>query len=108
MPAVTQRLPFLKRYPMDGPLFEELLRYQRAMLRKPGDRAASWRFDYDFYHYFQAVTDRDHQPLAKKETVLTVRPKTVYDDIRDYARETVWYGRRRGATVYRGSELSAE
>ena len=31
--------------------------------------------------------------------------KKEYEDIPEYARETVWFGRRKGATVYRGKEL---
>ena len=106
--CMEELLPYLKRYPIDEGLFEEMLRYQRAVLRKPFDREATYRFSYDFHTYYQTITDRAYAPLEKKPVALTVKPKTVYDDVRDYAREIVWFGRRRGATVYRGKELSAE
>lgn len=106
--VMEELLPFLRRFAIAEDVFDGLLSYQRAMVRKPFDREGIIPLHYDFYSYFEAVTDGGHVPLAKKEILLRVCPWKVYVDVAEYARETVWFGRRRGATVYRGNELRAE
>ena len=106
--VMEELLPFLRRFSIPQNIFEGLLAFQRAMVRKPFDREAAVPFRYDFYSYFETVTDGGYAPLEKKEIVLTVRPRKVYDDVAEYAKETVWFGRRRGATVYRGKEWQAK
>ncbi|MBQ6118484.1 MAG: radical SAM protein [Clostridia bacterium] len=106
--CMEELLPFLRRFPIGARLFDEMLRYQKTLLRKPGDREGSIDFSFDFYTYYEAVADRRPVPLEEKPVRMRLKPKTVYDDISDYAREVVWYGRRRGATVYHGAELLPE
>ena len=105
---MEELLSFLRRFSIPKDIFEGLLAFQRAMVRKPFDREAAVPFRYDFYSYFETVTDGGYAPLEKKEIILTVRPRKVYDDMAEYAKETVWFGRRRGATVYRGKEWQAK
>lgn len=102
---LAELTPYLRRFSIPEALFAGLTEYQRAIVRKPFDREETVFFHYDYYSYFETVTDGGYAPLKKKETVLTVRPRKVYGDVAEYARETVWFGRRRGATVYRGTEL---
>ena len=70
------------------------------MLRKPFDKGETVRFDYDLHTYFNGILGGEPRPLEKKRVALTVAPRTVYTDMFDYAKETVWYGRRRGASIY--------
>lgn len=104
----SELLPFLRQFNVDRDIFAEMSAYQRAMLRKPYDREKSIPFHYDFYSYFDKITDGGYAPLERKDILLTVRPGKEYDDVPAYARETVWFGRRRGATVYRGKELQVQ
>ena len=97
--------PFLRQYPIQEDIFSELLEYQRAIVRKPGDRKEVHRFHYDFHCYFNQILDGKNAVLKKKTLLLHICPLKYYDDIGEYARETVWFGRRRGATVYKDSEL---
>ena len=97
--------PFLRRFPFKQDFYEELARYQRTIVRKPHDKEITSQFRYDFYSYFERIADGENASLDRKDIVLTVYPNKIYDDVAEYARETVWYGRRKGATVYRGKEL---
>ena len=76
------------------------------MLRKPFDRGTEVSFEYDLHGYFNGILSGAPAPLQKKRAVLRVTPKIIYTDIFDYAKETVWYGRRRGASVYGKQEVS--
>ena len=102
---MAELTPFLRRYPVDDALSGELLRYQRFMLRKPFDAQAQEAFAYDFPAYFDAVVRCSPIPLRQTPVTLLRRPHTVYDDPALYAKETVWFGRRRGATIYHENEL---
>ncbi len=98
--------PFLRRYPIPEDLFENIKKYQKAMLRKPFDRGETLRLDYDLHTYFTGILCGEYAPPAHTPVALRIEPKTVYTDMFDYAKETVWYGRRRGASVYGGKELT--
>ncbi len=104
----AELVPFLRRFPIKQDLYEELERYQRTIVRKPHDKETTSQFRYDFYSYFERITDGESALLERKDIVVTVCPNKEYDDVAEYARETVWYGRRKGATVYRGKELSVQ
>ena len=107
--AVTQTLiPFLRRYGIPDALFEEISRYQRLMLRKPFEGRRAERFTCDLHSFFEGILSGEKQPLLARANTITVTPKTVYTDIFEYAKETVWYGRRRGASVYGKKEISCD
>ncbi len=98
--------PFLKRYPLPEDLYGDLGRYQAFMLRKPGETAHAETFAYDLHSYFERILKGEYVPLKKEKNTLLVTPKTVYTDFFEYAKETVWYGRRRGASVYGRKEIA--
>ena len=104
--AEAQLEPFLLRYGIPEPLYGELKRYQQAMLRKPFDRAHTVSFAYDFPAYFNGILSGEYGPLRKTPVTLSITPRTVYTDFFEYAKETVWYGRRRGASVYGKKEIA--
>lgn len=98
--------PFLRRYGIPEPLYGELKRYQQTMLRKPFDRAHTVCFAYDFPAYFNGILRGEYSPLRETPVTLGVTPRTEYTDFFEYAKETVWYGRRRGASVYGKKEIA--
>lgn len=97
--------PFLRRFSIEEELFAEMLKYQRTIVRKPFDREKTVRFHYDFPSYYEKVAECETATLEQREIAVTICPDKEYGDVAEYARETVWYGRRKGATVYRGREL---
>ncbi|MCH5198701.1 MAG: hypothetical protein J1E34_07320, partial [Oscillospiraceae bacterium] len=87
-------------------IFSELKKYQTLMLRKPFKENETAEFSYDIHKYFSSILKGEYEPLEKKKNSLIIKPKNVYSDFFEYAKETVWYGRRRGASVYGKSEIS--
>lgn len=98
--------PYLKKFSIEKDVFGQLMLYQKLLLRKPSDEAATEAFDYNFHNYFENITKCRPALLKKAKTTVTVIPKVHYNSIADYAKETVWFGRRRGATVYSGGEIT--
>ena len=103
---MSELTEFIDSYNLDKDFQKELLSFQKFMLRKPFETAKEASFNYDFYSFFESITKGNPATLQKKNTSLTVTPKTVYDNIASFAKETVWFGRRRGATVYSKTETT--
>lgn len=103
---MSELTEFIDSYNLGKDFQKELLSFQKFMLRKPFETAKEASFNYDFYSFFESITKGNPATLQKKSTSLTVTPKTVYDNIASFAKETVWFGRRRGATVYSKTEAT--
>ncbi len=97
-------------YSFDAPedLAEEIFSYQKLVLRKPFDTVNSADFSYNLRSYFESITKGEKAVLTKKQASLTVAPKVSYSSVADYAKETVWFGRRRGATIYSKGEITVQ
>jgi len=98
-------VPFLKGYGIPDGLFDELKKYQKLMIRKPNETKREEAFSYSLHRYFEDILKGEEAQLKKESNKLVVTPKTVYSDFFEYAKETVWYGRRRGASVYGKTEI---
>lgn len=98
-------LPFLARFPMDAQLSAQLMQYQRAVLRKPAPREETVTFDWDFREFFDAVLKGKKACLQKRKTVLQFSPKMQFSTVAEYAKQVVWFGRRRGASMLSADEV---
>ncbi len=84
---------FLRKY-IDGELFSELLEFQKMMLRQPVVKKQKATFDYNFLEYFSAVYKNETETLKKENSVYRITDCRQYDSFADYARFSVWYGRK--------------
>ncbi len=91
--------PFLKSFDIDETVFDELMKYQREILRLPAKAEIICESDFDFYNYFRRIYTGEYNPLEAKKNTVSVRFDDNITEWRDYAREIVWYGRRKGATL---------
>ena len=88
---------FLRRYDIEADLLAQLIRFQYAMVVLPGAMPPRLSFDYDFPGYFAAAFAGKEPPiLLKKSTAVIFPQKTQADSWADFARDYVWYGRRKG------------
>ena len=84
---------------MDKEIFDELIKYQKSVIRLPGQEKVRIELKYDFFQYFNALIACDYKPLEKKANVIEVNiPNPVYN-WSDYAREVVLFAKRRGDTI---------
>ena len=102
---MKELFPFLEKFNIEKELLTELYLYQELLIRKPFEREKKAAFSYDFHSFFENATKGKPSALKKKELVLNVVPKKEYKLLSEYSKETVWFGRRRGATIYSGNEI---
>lgn len=93
-----------KKYNIDSDIYEDLMNYQKNIIKQLDKEKISIPLEYDFFHYFNHIYAGKHTSLKKVENTLTIcDDKPIYDWV-EYAREVVWYGRREEATLYTGSQ----
>lgn len=98
---MTDITPFLKGFSIESEIFRQLSDYQSFMLRRQWDNEKSAVFNYDFPAFFNSVYLGRPMPLERKSRTVRVKAEKQFASKEDFARETVWYGRRKGMTVYK-------
>jgi putative methyltransferase len=106
--TIKELLPYVERFNIPKDIFEDLLTYQTMIIKKPFDKEKEAMLSYDIPTYFENIYEREKEPLKKVKTVFKISPKNPYDDWEDYAREAIWYGRRKEANIYHKNEYSIE
>lgn len=91
--------PFLKKYFDDDKLFEELIRFQKSMLRRFGVYESNESFSYDFYSYFSKLLSSVPATLKSGCFDLCVRINGKTQTLEEFAKKTVLFGKRRGETL---------
>jgi hypothetical protein len=104
--SLKELLPYVERFNIPKDIFENLLKYQDMIIKKPFDKKRETVLDYNLPEYFENIYERVREPLKKEKIQFTVSPKNTYDDWEKYARETIWYGRRKEANIYHKGEYS--
>lgn len=99
---------FISSLGIDNDVYEQLLAYQKAILRLPGTEQLIINSTYDFYNYFERIYDDCYAPLEKKNTTLSIELEKKIDNWSDYAREIIWFGKRRSATLCTNSREKIE
>lgn len=99
---------FINSLGIDEEICKELLAYQKNILRLPNTETLAVESDYDFYSYFENIYDDRYSPLEKKKTRLDIVLEKKIETWADYAREIIWFGKRRSATLCTNSREKVE
>ncbi len=91
---------FLISYFEDGDMYEQVIRFQDAILRNCNKTDEEHSFSYDFLEYFNLLQNGQNTELKKSRTKYIFKAEKNYSDWKDFAKEIVWFGRRRGDTLY--------
>lgn len=95
----AQILPFLRSFPVEKDVLEELLRFQKFVIRLPGQEKVTAQFRYDFCTYFHRILSGEDAALQRRENRIEITiPDPVYT-WQDYARKVMLFAKRRGDTV---------
>lgn len=84
----------------DKEFLSQLISYQDAMLRSCNKNDEEHTFSYDFHEYFSSLLNGKSACLTKKQVTYVFKAKKNYTDWKEFAKEIVWFGRRRGDTMY--------
>ncbi len=84
----------------DKKLYSQLLSFQLNALKRPFESSKTIDFDYDFVSYFRTAGSDEKQKLNQIKISAKFCALKEYNDWHSFAKEIVWYGRRKGATLY--------
>lgn len=91
---------FAERYFTDKELFRQLTEYQFTVLRKLHNEKKILSLSYDFASYFDGITSGKPVGLNKIQTTYSFTDKKIFSDWKEFSKEIVWFGRRKGATMF--------
>ncbi len=94
--------PFIRSFSVESDLCNELLRYQKEVLKRPFANTEKLSLCYDLISYFK------NEKLVRKPVTVTFADKDRFDSFEAYAREAVWFGRRNGKMTRNISNVSYE
>ncbi len=100
--------PFISTLGIEKEMCDALLDYQKKILRLPQTEEIKVETKYDFYSYFENIYNDTYAPLEKKDTSLVITLEKKIETWADYAREIIWFGKRRGATLCTNSREKIE
>ncbi len=86
-------LPYLQKYNIDADIFNDLLNYQKNIIRKPCDEEKTVNLSYDIHGYLKDVYVNNIHNLEKKEHTLIMRDSNVVTNWPDFGKFVIWYGR---------------
>lgn len=92
--------PFLNSFEYDDGVFEDLLNYQKKVIRRQGIDHVSIESGYNFYDYFDSVTKGQRISLIKKRTKIEITSDYCTNTWEEYAKLTVWFGKRHHMSLY--------
>lgn len=92
---------YLNSFGIDNNIYTELLKYQRNMIKRPCVKESSFSIAYDFPDYFSSIYNGRHNSLKRTDLLIKIRNENCKTNYPDYARETVWYGRKGGRIMYK-------
>ncbi len=90
---------YVKNLGIEEGIFTELRKFQINTVKRPFESGKTFECDYDFAAYFSDVS-AGKITLEKKKTAYIFEAAKTYDNWPAFAKEIVWYGRRKGATLY--------
>lgn len=91
--------PLIQSYFSDSMLFEELMEYQKAVVKTPYSKGKTLEQNHDFFSYFLSAYQNHPKKLKLKSTKIYLDASDVPSELHDFAKETIWYGRKGGKNI---------
>lgn len=100
-------VPYLKRYDIDEVIFNDLLLYQKNILRKPLDEEKNIELNYDIHSFLNDVYVNNVHSLKQKKHSLVMKDSDTMPDWKKFGKFVIWYGRM-GWASYKDNIKSIE
>lgn len=97
---------FIASLNIEPALRDDIMRYQHALLRGPGETVKTVRYGYDLMGYFNGINVGKYEPPAEVPCEIAYTNRWQRDGLADYATWIVWYGRKSARTMYDETEMS--
>ena len=92
--------PFLKSFFNDAALFDDLLNYQKSVVKLPFKEYIEFVCNYDFKDYFTNIICGEAVELKKKKCRNIIEKTVSCASWADYARYIIWYGKKDSRNIY--------
>lgn len=86
-------VPYLETYDIPEDIFEDLLKYQKNIIRTPFNEEKKVKLRYDIHNYLKDVYVNNIHSLEEKEHTLVMRDSNHITDWKDFGKFVIWYGR---------------
>lgn len=96
---------FLKRFDIDKDVFENLLVFQKRMIKKPFGEDFAFDCNYNFVEYFNALLNDREVELVNIPQKISVAVRKI-DSWEMFAKIVAWYGRKDSNSTYIKTALS--
>lgn len=91
---------FLSRYEVEASMLEDLLLYQRSLIKVPGVPSFCIRLRYDFPEYFSGAMYNIYQELKAIPCEVRAVDNAIPEAWKDYAKEYIWFGRKEQRNIH--------
>ncbi len=90
---------YLARYSYEQGVFEELLKFQKEIVKQPFISEKSFLTEYNFLDYFIAIQNNTPAVLEKKRGMISIKTRLI-NSWEEYAKSVVWFGRKADRNTY--------
>lgn len=91
---------FLKQLSIPPDLFDDLMTYQKNILKLPGKSQVSFSLNYDLHSFFEKILKGKIGKISRQENTIEINEAVGPISWPDYARYIVWYGRKDSRNIY--------
>lgn len=89
--------PLFSSYGIEDGMLDEIIMYEKCILKRPGKNNYSREFKFDWHGYFTAALAGEYEPLKKAANTVSVNNEKNPDSWTSYALEAAWFGKNGGA-----------
>lgn len=91
---------FLSNFNIEQAVYQNLLTYQKGMLKQPNKCTSEISLAYDLHNYFKNIYVHSYDKLEKRNIILHAADKKSAKTWKEYAVENVWYGRNDSRCIF--------
>lgn len=91
--------PFLKSFNIDETVFEELIDFQKKIMKRPFTKNGGFGTRYNFVEYFTGIIEGKKQTLRRSDEAVRFNSEQ-FESWEEFAKVIAWYGRKNGRSTY--------
>ena len=99
---------FLVSFQIPSEMLDDLLIYQRNIIKRPDKTNAVYTVNHNFHEYFTGKFRSIDVKLIKRKTTVEITDGEIISTWEDYARKVVWYGRKESKNICQVSIIAEE
>ncbi len=96
---------FLKKFKIDERLLNDLLVYQKHVIKRPGAVDTVLDLQYDFATYYSKIYENLYTNLNEEPSKIQISGTVLPESWPDFAKEIVWFGRKGGKMINNSIKL---